>query len=131
MNIYLAAPWRDKEVAREAGRKLISAGHTITEPWWDHTDVNGLDEFADELRRQAYADLRGVGGADVFVLLNTGKSEGKAVELGYALACKEATGFPDILLVGKRGEHSSNVFHFLDEVNLFPSVEAVIDYLEQ
>ena len=126
MKLYLAAPWSHMEEAREAARKLTAAGHRITEPWWDHRDVNGIDDEADELVDQAWRDLEGVDNADRFILLNLGKSEGKAVELGWAL-CRRIM----VIAVGKRGEHSNNVFHYLPQIKWVSTIEELIEWLKK
>ena len=107
--------------------RLTKAGHKITEPWWDHRDVNGLDDDeADELVDQAWRDLEGVDNADRFILLNLGKSEGKAVELGWAL-CRRIM----VIAVGKRGEHSNNVFHYLPQIKWVSTIEELIEWLKK
>ena len=127
MKIYLAAPWTHKDAARAVATDLTTNGHTITTRWWDHRDVPGYrsptcseEEFA-ELAEQATLDLEGVTMADVFVLLNTGVSEGKAVEMGYALSL----GIP-IICVGPR----SNLFHYCDMVEVVDGVEALLMALD-
>src|SRR3954464_15266950 len=81
--VYLAAPWTHRPDALAAAQQIEAAGHAITEHWWRHADVP-LDQ-RDEIRAQAQADVDGVLAADVLVLLNLAKSEGKAVEQGIAL----------------------------------------------
>lgn len=125
MRIYLAAPWtcRDAIVAR-AVQQIEAAGHTLTERWWTHTDVNaeiGTPEIHDELSMQAAKDITGVWNAQVFLLLNVEKSEGKAVEMGLALAY----GTP-IIVVGK----PSNVFHYLQAgITIVPDVETALAHI--
>lgn len=114
MNIYLAAPWVDRERAALEAVKLEAAGHEITEKWWEHEDTTDHDELVE----QAKLDVVGVLAADMLVLLNTQKSEGKAVETGIAIMC-----CIPIAVVGER----TNLFHHLDDVTLFNSVEEVID----
>lgn len=123
MKIYIAAPWISKQCAGKAGDMFEEAGHEITEKWWLHPE----SEDPAELSRQADRDLVGVHACKLFVLLNTSKSEGKAVELGYALALQHENDMPwdipRIVAVGK----PSNVFHYLKEVEWFPTVQEVID----
>ena len=118
MNVYVAAPWVDRQAAREAGELVEKAGHTVTEKWWDHPDTSDHDELVE----QAKADVVGVLGADLFLLLNTRTSEGKAVETGIAIMC-----CIPIAVVGER----SNLFHHLDDVQLFGSVQEVLDAIER
>lgn len=121
MKIYLAAPWRHREVARTTAAELTKAGHTITEPWWNHRDVNGLPEHADELRNQAWHDIQGVLTADRFVLLDIELSEGKAWEQGLAWARK----IP-IIAVGEPGR---SVFHFLPQYTWVRTIEELLEVL--
>lgn len=117
MRIYVAAPWTHKADAARVAAGLEAAGHEITKRWWEHREVPHYltdDDSNDaELRQQAVEDVQGVLDADVFVLLNYEKSEGKAVETGIALAA----GVP-IIVVGQR----SNLFHYLD-VEVVPEAE--------
>ena len=125
MKVYVAAPWKHRPEAAEAGRKLEAAGHIITEKWWEHKDVtiNGtIVEDAAELTRQALLDIRAVQRADAFILLNLAYSEGKCVELGLALADEIG-----IIAVGKPG---LNVFHYLPEVHWVETVEDAIVRLD-
>ena len=83
MRIYLAGPWKHREAAREAARKLQVAGHTITSRWlWEHGDTTNPVI----LRREAQHDLDDILESDVMVLLNIELSEGKAFEQGFAKA---------------------------------------------
>lgn len=117
--VYIAAPWVSKDVARIAGAAFEQAGFEITKKWWEHRDVDMEDsESAQELYEQADEDITGVLSADVFVLLNLGKSEGKAVETGIALS----EGLP-MILVGKR----SNLFHFLPCWTIVDTINQAIE----
>lgn len=125
MKVYIAAPWIHKEAARAASKLIEDLGWLVTEKWWDHVDVNGCaDKDAEELLDQARRDIKGVERADVLLLLNLSKSEGKAVEQGIAIA----SGVP-IVGVGTRGEHSLNVFHFLPDYTWFTTVEEAVNAL--
>jgi nucleoside 2-deoxyribosyltransferase len=119
MKVYIAAPWTHKADAARTAAMLEAAGHEVTKRWWEHREVPGYltDDHANdgELREQAEEDVQGVCDADVFVLLNYAKSEGKAVETGVAIAC----GIP-IIVVGRR----SNLFHYLSVV-VVTSVDAL------
>lgn len=114
MRIYLAAPWVDKESARSASMQLEQDGHEISEKWWEHPEVVAYPQVAvgqalEELQQQAAKDIMGVMSADVVVVLQTSKSEGKAVEQGIAIAM----GVP-IIVVSSSGERG-NLFHYLPE----------------
>ena len=82
MRVYVAAPWSKKNEASAIASTLEARGLMITQRWWEHPETTDIRA----LRQQASADLRGVQDSDVFVYLGLGKSEGKATELGYALA---------------------------------------------
>lgn len=82
MLIYLASPWACKPEAAAVADALEDAGYTITTKWWDRPD----SDDPKILRSEAQADLVGVQDCDIFVLLQYAPSEGKAVEMGYALA---------------------------------------------
>lgn len=122
MRIYVAAPWVRKADAIEAGERLRDAGHEITSRWFTHegdpNDATGATVDISRIRAQAHDDIADVGRADVLVVLNLQKSEGKAVETGIALML----GRP-IVSVGKR----SNIFQTLGtEVD---TLEDAIAYL--
>lgn len=121
MRIYVASPWTCKAEAKAAADFLEAEGHTITKKWWEHREVPGYlgdageDEIA-ELVQQAEEDVAGVVSADVFVLLNLEKSEGKAVETGIAL-----THVPYCVLLGGK----SNLFHYLPAWTHIDSIEEI------
>ncbi len=123
--IYLAAPWVSRgPLVNDAVALIERAGHRLTERWWEHEDVNdaigNLDTMA-ELHSQAAKDMTGVWNAQVFIVLNAEKSEGKAVETGLALAY----GTP-IIVVGK----PSNIFHYLQSgVTVVPDVAAALAHI--
>lgn len=91
MKIYLAGPWVRRPEVREVAKRLEAEGYELTSRWLyehegDPNDASGLTSPEDYIRLQAQEDLADVMRADVFVMLNLQKSEGKAVELGFALA---------------------------------------------
>lgn len=116
--IYLAAPWKDRDLAAIVARDLVSAGFTITEPWWNHPDTNDPTE----LRLQAKKDLFGVRTADYLICLNTLKSEGKAVETGYALAFNVP-----VVIVGP----ITSIFHHHPLVTVVSTVEEAINVIRR
>lgn len=125
MKIYIAAPWVRRPEAIAIGARFILAGHELTSRWFYHvsdgdpTDASGLScSRQDSIRHQAHEDIADVRRADVLVVLNLQKSEGKAVETGIAIAA----GIP-VVSVGTR----SNIFQSLGvEVE---SVEQALDLL--
>jgi nucleoside 2-deoxyribosyltransferase len=84
-------------------------GHEITWKWWDTPDIPENANRNEELTKQAFNDKRGVEECQVLVLINSDRSEGKAFEQGLAVARRKP-----IIAVGKLGELSMNVFHYLD-----------------
>lgn len=106
--IYIAAPWVRRDEAIEAGKQFEQAGFDVTSRWFTHkgdlTDSTGVTADPETIRRQALDDIEDVQRADVFVVINLQKSEGKAVETGIALM----EGIP-IISVGPR----SNIFQAL------------------
>lgn len=123
MNIYLAAPWICRHEMPAIAAQFEAAGHTITERWWeiegaaDYTDPKLFALFED----RAVADFMGVVNADAVVVLNLAKSEGKAVEMGVAIAL-----FKPIILVGA----PSNIFHFMPSVYPVKDVRAALRALQ-
>lgn len=108
MKIYIAGPWIDRAQMPEIAAKVEALGHTVTHKWWEHENIPEDEKTAELLQEQAALDQAGVLKADMLILINSAKSEGKATEQGMALA----TGKP-ILAVGVRGTVSINVFHYL------------------
>ena len=104
VKIYLAAPWVKRNYARAWGEKLVGAGFELTRRWWDE---EAADDDFDTLKEHALGDLYAVCEADVVVVLNYEKSEGKAVETGAALI----SGIPVIVVT--EGRPRSNIFQTL------------------
>lgn len=110
MKIYLAAPWVDKDSMPEIAAKIEAIGNEITHRWWDVEGAveDGSPDAEAYHRHHAELDVQGVKDADIIVVVNTVKSEGKAFEQGVAVAYDRP-----IIIIGKRGEVSKNVFHYL------------------
>jgi nucleoside 2-deoxyribosyltransferase len=121
MQVYIAAPWVNKADALIAQEKFEAAGIGVTSHWIKyHSDaVLGNPKDDQELVSQAVEDVEDIIKSDVFVILNLGKSEGKATELGIAYAL----GMP-IILVGNR---DINIFYYLPHVYRTDSVEKAIE----
>lgn len=122
MKIYIAAPWIMRGDMPDIARQFEKAGHEITWDWWKYDGDH--DESPEFHRTCAINDAQGVINADVLVLLNTSKSEGKAVEQGIAIA----NGM-DIIAVGELGALSKNVFHYMDNYTWVPTVKDAITAL--
>ena len=124
--IYIAAPWKEKTLARETKSLLEAEGWMVTSRWIDgySNSVGGMDKSAQILAREAWNDVEDVRAANVFLLLNTQQrgeeTSGKAVETGIAIERE----IP-IFLVGGR----TNVFHFLGNVRWFATIEDAITHL--
>ncbi len=121
MQVYIAAPFVEKEYAKTVREKLRKAGIGVTSRWLDFPG-DSLDPII--LTVEAANDFDDVFDADALVLLNLQKrgeeTSGKAVETGLALAC----GKPVYMIGGW-----SNVFHFLPQVVKCTSVEEMIQCL--
>lgn len=118
--VYLAGPWQDRPLVAKWAKALENEGHRITRRWW-------IDEVPDNdvanLTRCATSDLFGVNQADTFILLNWRKSEGKATELGYALA----HGKRIIVVAGE--DISNNIFLNLDTIKRVRTLQELISAL--
>lgn len=105
MRVYVAAPWTERHLAREAAIELISMGHESTHPWWDLEAGSQASE--EDRERMAIADMEAVRRSDAVVVLNTSLSEGKATEQGMAIAWR----IPLICVNSADGPKRSNIFH--------------------
>jgi nucleoside 2-deoxyribosyltransferase len=128
MKIYVAAPWVARETAGLVASQLEQRGHVITERWWDHHDVGvypgpAYGEDLAELRAQADRDIAGVESADVVVVLQLAKSEGKAVEQGIAIAL----GIPIVVYspLNERG----HLFHYREGVEIYNTLDDLYEAL--
>lgn len=123
MTLYIAAPWVCRDQAIEVAGKFKEAGFDVNSRWFHHegsaTDNTGTYLDVEATLTQALEDYEDVIDADVLVVLNLAKSEGKAVETGIAIA----TGTP-FITIGPRG----NIFAVLSEAEL-DTVEEAIDFL--
>lgn len=123
MRVYVAAPWVRKADAINAGKLLEHNGFEVTSRWFYHegdpTDSTGLKCDDSAIIQQALEDIEDVLSADILMILQLEKSEGKAVETGIAIA----NDIP-FIVVGAR----SNIFQILGE-GFFYSVEEAIEYL--
>lgn len=122
IRVYIAGPWVDREKMPAIAQKVRDAGMNITHSWWLVEDTPEGERNLETLQGQAYADYSGVKNCDIMLLINSKKSEGKAVEQGIALADAKP-----IVAVGKRGEHSSNVFHYLPGFHWIEDIDEAIE----
>lgn len=105
MKVYLAAPWVWREEAQKLAEWLAHKGYFVTHDWWNH-ETSWSDH--ETLAIHAQKDVTAVSVAEVVIVLDYEKSEGKAVEQGIALTLKKP-----IILVHKEGVNNLNVFHHL------------------
>jgi hypothetical protein len=131
MRVYIAAPWAERELAKQVAERLIAKKHIITHDWWNYDPGKlGVAEDEEFLRKCARDDMDAVHDCEVFLLLNTQErgqeTSGKAVELGLALGMYARYGesFIRILGVGIRG---TNIFQVLPEVEWFDSIDAAVE----
>lgn len=124
--VYLAAPWIAREDAKAFAKTLTAFGYVITHNWWDYEGENQDDEYHDFLRKCAEQDVQGVKDADVVVVMNSSKSEGKAVEQGLAIALNKP-----IIIIGEIGSVSKNVFHYLPCYTWVSDYEDALDKLRE
>lgn len=110
-SIYLAAPWVRREEARLVRDRLVAAGYEVTSRWLD------IDETKTTETIEAENDVYDILTAELMVVLNLEKSEGKAVEQGIAIAINTP-----LYLVGEK----SNVFHHLPNYTIVPDVDALL-----
>lgn len=123
-DIYIAAPWFHRDTARGADLLMRIRGHRLRSTWYfSQAALDPGGEFQ-AFSHQAQQDLRDLDDADTLIVLNLAMSEGKAVELGYALAEGKA-----VYVVGERS--SVNIFHFLPEVGVFATLEEALDDIEE
>jgi nucleoside 2-deoxyribosyltransferase len=120
--VYVAAPWVDREQAVPIADKLEALGYTITHKWWlfEGESQNALSH--EELQNYANDDVAGVATADVVLVLNSSKSEGKAVEQGIAIALD----IP-IICITPEIKPSSNIFHYLDCYTHVKTIEEALE----
>lgn len=121
--LYVAGPWADRPYVNEQAQKLRDAGYTVDARWLTiHAegdgDLNNEDPANQEFyREQALNDIEDLLQADALFLVNTQKSEGKAVETGIAIATLKPT-----VMVGKR----TNVFHTLNIPRFDTTEDAIV-----
>ena len=114
--VYIAAPWVHKQDAIEADLLLKANGVRVVSTWYyRNEDVpNTTQEAADDVMAEAARlDIEEVESAGTLLYLNLAKSEGKATELGMALAM-----YKFIAVVGGKQNnvflHSFRVTHVAD-----------------
>ena len=129
--VYLAAAWIKGGDALVARDQLVRAGIDVTSRWLERVKGNTDPAYdytkdpnytAPDAKVEATKDIEDIEGADAVVVLNSAKSEGKAVEQGVALML----GIP-IIVVGER----SNTFQYFDppKVTVVANMDEAIEVL--
>jgi nucleoside 2-deoxyribosyltransferase len=124
MKVYLAAPYAEMKRMREWERILIAHGHESTAQW-----VQGAEEHVGKTHAQcAQMDLDDIDRADAVVSMTLAlgtmfSSGGRHVEFGYAVAQRKK-----LVNVNVEG-HFENVFHYLPQVIVLPTIHAAAAYL--
>ncbi len=116
--VYLAGPWVEREKAEAYSKILEAAGFEITHPWWVYEGADQTKESVEFLEDCANHDVWGVSSADIVIVINSVKSEGKAVETGMAIAWNKP-----IILIGKK---PINIFYHLSKLVKVDTLEEAI-----
>ena len=120
---YTAGPFKEQAFVRGVAEKLREAGYEVNSRWLESSpDAPEGVSMDDYLHQQAIRDLEDIFEADALIYVNTGyKSEGKATELGVAIATLKP-----IIIIGDR---SNNVFLNLN-IPAYPTIEEAIAWLQ-
>src|SRR3990167_3434558 len=121
---YCAGPWDHRPAVREIIEKINKAGWKTNSNWVapENPDVDPADPERDALLKdQALRDVKDVFEANGLIYVNSKKSDGKATELGLALATLKP-----VLIIGNR---EGNIFLNL-EIPAFDTVEEMLLWLE-
>lgn len=123
MVFYTAGPMADRPFVKEVAEKLRDAYYDVNSRWLDVPEETPEGMTQDEyMHQQAVHDLEDLLAADALIYVNTGhKSEGKATELGVAMA----TAKPIVVVGGKE----NNIFLHLGFPN-FPTIEEAIQWIK-
>lgn len=123
MRVYIAAPWKHKERAKEVKAQVLAAGIEVSSRWIDfEADPAIIYDYPEQVMEQeAEKDFEDILNSTHMLYLNLEKSEGKATELGMAIMCA----LPIYVVGGKQ----NNVFLHMSEeygINHIDSVEDAI-----
>lgn len=126
MKIYLATLYAEKRVMQAWRDVLQHEGHLVTSRWIDGGHDLDMNAETDAQRMQfAEEDLEDLENADCILMWNPPQLHGKGrggrhTEFGYAIARGKR-----LIIVGER----ENVFHYLGEVHVVPTVDAALGLL--
>lgn len=118
MVVYLAGPWARRSEVRTAREILQRAGITVNSRWLDFDSDANDEHNADVQRREAETDIQDIQAADILVVLNLEKSEGKAFEQGVAFML----GTP-VVVVGAISTVFQQMAGFTQVDSLFDAIE--------
>jgi len=115
VRLYLAGKYRWRLVLVAIAERLTHSGHIVNARWLTGTHVGDCHNA-----RWAQEDLDDIDSVEQLILFqlpcdNPEESSGRQIEYGYALARGK-----QVVIVGGR----TVVFHYLDHVTHFPSIEA-------
>ena len=88
ITFYTAGPWAERDKVKMVAERLRDEGYKVNSRWLDVPEEapEGMTDEEYQIQ-QANHDLKDVVAADALMYVNTGyKSEGKATELGIAIA---------------------------------------------
>lgn len=125
MNIYIAAPWKHKQSAIETSDRVESVGHTVVSNWFRNDyDANVYEAPEKIMATEAERDIVELSRAEAVIYLNIEKSEGKATELGFAIA----RSIPVFVIGGKQNNvflHTHFVTHCFDLEDALERIAAI------
>lgn len=119
--VYIAAPFNDRDLAKLLRSKMAQVGIDCTSSWIDLHHTNDAVDDATK-QKEAHQDLFDIHRARYFVLLpGQSVSGGKWVELGYAY------GRGKRIIVHK--DAVQGIFCNLDGITIAPSIFEIIDII--
>ena len=123
LRVYIAAPWVHKADAAAAKVQIEAAGFEVVSSWiTSHVDVDEAQpEAAAILREQALKDMKDLDRADIVVVLNLERSEGKSFEAGYAYGHLKS-----VVVVGGK---ENNIFWHLPAMDVVSTLEEAVKSL--
>lgn len=117
---YIAAPYIHRGQVQEHIAKIHAAGWKTNSRWAEEDDISEC------LKSRAMRDVEDVISADGLIYVNSALSEGKATELGIAIALLKP-----ILIVGEQlypERPNNNIFLNLS-IPAFPTIEQMLEWL--
>ena len=128
MKFYISARYSRRQDAEDLGHLILENGHNVTSRWvWREQPDNYEVMEHEEVAQLALEDIDDVIKADALIALSEPSDNpygrgGRHVEYGYALACGMV-----IIVIGPL----ENIFHYMNEVSNFETVDEFIDYLKE